>query len=72
MSLVSKVPLQKNDTLMSPKTLGAYLGISRASVYRLVERREIPFYRLRSGLRFKQADVDEYLLSRRVETISNK
>lgn len=46
------------------------LRISKTSVYRLVERRELAFCRVGRTLRFTQADVDAYLRDRRVDSIA--
>ena len=50
--------------------LAAYLRISRPTVYRLVERRDIVFYRFPRGLRFMKKDVEAYLESCRVASIA--
>jgi excisionase family DNA binding protein len=47
--------------LLTPAETAALLRISKASVYRLVERREVPFYRLRGSLRFDRRDIEAYL-----------
>ena len=63
--------LLMNDTnaeqLITPKELAALLRVSKVLVYRMVERREIAFYRLPRGLRFRRADVDEFIRRIRVE-----
>jgi excisionase family DNA binding protein len=55
--------------LLTVPELADLLSVSSTSVYRLVEHRMIPFYRLPRGLRFKMSDVTEFLSSRRVETV---
>ena len=67
MQVVSKTQLKTIEPLMTVKALGTYLGISPSAVYRMVERRDIPFYRLRSGLRFSKSDVERYLKSCQIE-----
>lgn len=52
--------------LLSPKHVAAILGVSVATVYRLVESRSIPFFRVAGSLRFDRADVDRYLEAQRV------
>ncbi len=71
MQIASQAQPDQEANLLNVKDLGAYLGISPSAVYRLVERRDIPVYRLRSGLRFNKADVEAYLNSRRIEAISD-
>lgn len=47
-----------------------WLRVSRSAVYRLVEKRLVRFYKTRSGLRFNQADICEYLEVCRIEAIN--
>ena len=58
-----------NDVLLTPRELAAVLKVSLTTVYRLVDRRAIPFHRISRKLRFSTADVDEFVKSSRVETI---
>jgi len=53
--------------LLTPDELAEMLRISKTSVYRLVEQRKIPFYRLRGNLRFEQKDIMDFLRQNRVE-----
>lgn len=55
--------------LLTVKELDSLLRISATSVYRLVERRLLPFYRLPRGLRFNRKDVESYLNNCRVESV---
>ena len=57
-------------TLLSPKQVAKLLGVSPATVYRLVERRHIAFHRIGSGLRFSHADVASYLAQQRVARLT--
>ena len=41
--------------------------VSKPTIYRMVESRLIPFYRLRGGLRFKEDEVLAYLEAQRVK-----
>lgn len=52
--------------------LAELLKVSRASIYRLVESRAIPFHRLPRGLRFHKDDIEKYLARCRVETVQNE
>lgn len=47
--------------LIGVNELAEYLGISTTSVYRMVERRSIPFFRLARHLRFRRSDIEWYL-----------
>jgi len=50
--------------------LAGYLGLSKTSIYRLISRRQIPFYKLGHNVRFKKADVLEYLERNCIRSIS--
>jgi excisionase family DNA binding protein len=52
--------------LLTVEGLAAEFRISKMGVYRLVERRALPFYRVGGVLRFDRRDVEEYLRRRRV------
>ncbi len=51
-----------NDALLTAKQAAAFLAVSSCTIYRLVQRRDIPFIE-RSGLgvRFRKADLDAWL-----------
>lgn len=55
---------------LSAEQLAVLLGISRASVYRLMGRRLIPFYKLGHNIRFKKADVLDYLEKNCIRSIT--
>jgi excisionase family DNA binding protein len=50
--------------------LAKLLKISRASVYRLAERRQIPFFKVGGSIRFAKSDVLTFLRKGRVDAIS--
>jgi len=47
--------------LLTPDEVAELLRVSKTSVYRLVERREIRFYRVCGLLRFSRSDVEQFL-----------
>ena len=53
-------------SLLTLKEVAAFLQLSKTSVYRLVERRELPFCRVGRSLRFTRKDLEAYLGARRV------
>lgn len=55
-------------SFLTPDELAELLRISKVGVYRLVEKREIPFYRVRGCLRFAKKDVLAFLGKIRVES----
>lgn len=61
-----------NDKLLTPDDLVARLQVSKTTVYRLVEARQIPFFRVAGSLRFAHRDVQQYLLKNRVASINEQ
>jgi len=55
--------------LFTPSEAASMLRLSKASIYRLVETRRLPFYRVSGSLRFSKKDLDEYVSQGRVESI---
>jgi excisionase family DNA binding protein len=48
--------------------LAHYLGIKRSTVYTMIERKEIPHYRIGRLARFRQSEIDEWLANKRCQT----
>ena len=46
------------------------LKISKTTLYRRVKKRKISFYKVGGALRFKEADIEEYLEKRRFKPIT--
>jgi excisionase family DNA binding protein len=46
---------------LTPPELAQLLGISKASVYRLVGNGSLPFYKIGGSLRFSEQDISQYL-----------
>jgi excisionase family DNA binding protein len=53
--------------LLTPDEVAELLRVSKTSVYRLVERRVLRFYRVCGLLRFEREDVQAFLGGGRVE-----
>ena len=60
------------DELWDVAKLAQYLGMKKSSLYALVERKEIPHYRIGRLARFKPAEIDEWLLTKRCDGDSQK
>lgn len=58
-----------SKNLITPEKLSEILSISKVSVYRLVEKREIPFFKVGGSIRFLLADIEKYLANSRIESI---
>jgi excisionase family DNA binding protein len=48
--------------------LSQYLGIKKSTLYAMIERKEIPFYRIGRLARFRQAEIDEWLLGKKCQS----
>ena len=55
--------------MLTRDELARYFRISKTGVYRLVEKRQIPFYRVGGSLRFAKNDVMAYLNGKRIESV---
>ncbi len=60
----------KMRELMTVKEVAAFLKITPNSVYRMVERRLVRFFKIRSGIRFAKSDIEAYLNQCCVEAIN--
>lgn len=58
-----------NKRLLTPNELAEYFRISLSSVYRLVDKRVLPFYKVNNSLRFDINEINEYLKSNRIESV---
>ena len=45
------------------------LRISKSTLYRLIEKRKIPFYKVEGSLRFLKRDIVSYLDKNRVDSV---
>jgi len=57
------------DNLITPRELASLLRLSLASVYRLVDKRALPFYKIGGNLRFSRPEVEKYLDCVRIDPI---
>ena len=61
--------LKTQKTTFNVDDLCSYTGLSKSAVYKLTQRRLIPYSKPNSKVMFfKKEDVDAYLLSNRIET----
>lgn len=54
-------------TLLNFKDTMAYLGVSRSTMYRMMQSGELTGYKVSSTYRFLQADLRRYLKSHRIQ-----
>lgn len=53
---------------LSPDQLAKLLKLSKATIYRLIEKRALPFYKIGGSLRFKQNEIMEYVEKCRIKS----
>lgn len=58
------------NKFITPKELASYLSVSEVTVRRLIDGRQIAFYKIRGSIRLKIGDVDKYITSIRIEPIT--
>ena len=57
---------EQETAFLTVDEVASYLRISKCSVYRIMERRDMPFYRLARKVLFRASDVRDYLTKCRV------
>jgi len=60
------------QNLITPDELAKLFKISKSSIYRLVDSRVLPFYKVGGNLRFSITDIDEYLGNVRFESMQKQ
>ncbi len=64
--------IEDRSRFLTLKELADLLRLSPSSIYRLVDGRTIPFYRIAGSLRFCRTEIEEYIRRGKVETIGNQ
>ena len=59
-------PMDK-DEILTKTQVQEYIKISRGSLLRLMNAREIPYFKLARRVLFKKADIDAWLETKRVK-----
>lgn len=62
----------KDLILLTPNDVMEILNISKTGIYRLVDKRAIPYYRVGGSLRFDRKDVREFLERNKVNSMAFK
>jgi len=68
------MPIGNDPTIefITPNELARLLRISKAGVYRLVDKRQIPFHKVMGSLRFDKEDVMSFLQQNRIAPVGLK
>jgi excisionase family DNA binding protein len=65
---IMSIDLNTNK-LLSTDEMAIFFNISKTSVYRLISKRIIPFYKIGGMIRIKKSDILEYLDKNRIKPI---
>lgn len=57
-----------DNALITKKEVARLLNVSVMTISRMMKRRELPYITVRSRIRFRIGDIEDYLASRRVES----
>lgn len=55
---------------LSPIEAASFFNISRPTIYRLIEKRQIPFYKIGGNIRLKKKDIINYLENFHFESLT--
>ena len=68
--LLATQPVNKDDSLLGVKELAQYLGVSVQWVYERVQLKEIPHIKMGKHLRFRKSNIDTWLDSLKIPSMS--
>lgn len=63
--------MANDERWLSVEEIAAYMGISKETVYRWLDRRKIPAHRIGKLWKFKAREVDEWVIKGGASTQSN-
>ncbi|MFA4942220.1 MAG: helix-turn-helix domain-containing protein [Patescibacteria group bacterium] len=70
MNIESKTDnLINKKAFYTPDDLAAIFSISKPTVYKLIAKRILPFYKIGGSIRFFKDDLEEYLNGTRIDPI---
>jgi excisionase family DNA binding protein len=58
----------KPKNFYTQKELAEYLSVSKSKIDRMLQKRQIPFYRIGRSLRFRVSDIENYLDDNRINS----
>lgn len=62
---------QKYEKIIDAKTVSLILGVSRSTVYKMVDRKLIDYIEYPDAIRFYETDVLEYLKKHKIKAAKN-
>jgi len=61
--------IESRKKLLKVDELARFLNVSRQTVYRLIEKRRIPFIKISGAIRFDEDEVRKFLNNNRVDSM---
>lgn len=61
---------KKRPVLIDIEAARQQLGISEDTLYRWIQQRKIPYYKIGRGVRFEQGEIDDWIMGQKVEVFS--
>ena len=61
--------IEITNKLLTPDQLADFLNISKTTIYRLIDSRKIPFYKIGGSIRFDKKDITSYLQENKINPI---
>lgn len=58
------------EPFLTPKELQVILGVSLPTIYRLIDKRKLPAFKIGNSIRFIKKDVLAYLESMRIDQLT--
>jgi hypothetical protein len=68
----NKKPRYQDEDLLSVNNAAKFLGLSPSFLRTIKNRREIPYYLVSGCVRFKIADLKDYIVSCRIEVVEKE
>ena len=60
------------ESFLTIEEISAYLSIKKSSLYCMVERKEIPHYKIGCLIRFKKSDIDLWMEKSKVDPTNRR
>lgn len=58
------------NTYLTPDEVATLIRVSKQTIYRMTDKREIVFYRLKGAIRFLREDVERFMDNCRVKSVN--
>jgi len=59
----------RNRAFFTPDEIANFLSVSKTTIYRLANKRKLPFHKIGGVLRFRREEIEKYLEAGRIEPI---